>query len=57
MAVIEIVVGAVLVAATTLLGTWFGIWLTRRHQRADAAVAEREQRLVQMSSWSSPSGK
>lgn len=45
---IEIVVGAALAAATTLLGTWFGIWLTRRHQRADAAVAEREQRLAQM---------
>jgi hypothetical protein len=48
MAVIEIVVGAALATATTLLGTWFGIWLTRRHQQADAAVAEREQRLAQM---------
>ncbi|MEU9211213.1 hypothetical protein AB0D27_25540 [Streptomyces sp. NPDC048415] len=45
---IGIVVGAALAAATTLLGTWFGTWLTRRHQRADAAIAEREQRLAQM---------
>ncbi|WP_411152345.1 hypothetical protein [Streptomyces sp. A30] len=45
---IEIVVGAALAAAATLMGTWFGIWLTRRHQRADGAVAEREQRLAQM---------
>jgi hypothetical protein len=47
-AVIEIVVGAALAAPTALLGTWFGIWLTRRHHRADAAAAEREQRLAQM---------
>ncbi|MFD7004108.1 hypothetical protein ACFWA5_49795 [Streptomyces mirabilis] len=27
---------------------WFGAWLTRRQQRADAAAAEHEQRLAQM---------
>ncbi|MCZ1004127.1 hypothetical protein O1M63_49315 [Streptomyces mirabilis] len=27
---------------------WFGAWLTRRQQRADAATAEHEQRLAQM---------
>ncbi|MGW6744878.1 hypothetical protein ACWGDX_29780 [Streptomyces sp. NPDC055025] len=44
---IEIVVG-VIGAAATLLGVWSGAWLTRRQQRADATVAEREQRLTQM---------
>ncbi|WP_157877483.1 hypothetical protein [Streptomyces odonnellii] len=44
---IEIVVG-VIGAAATLVGMWFGAWLSRRQQRADAAVAEREQRLAQM---------
>ncbi|MEU5647641.1 hypothetical protein [Streptomyces milbemycinicus] len=43
----EIVVG-VIGAAATLVGVWFGAWLTRRQQRADAAQAEREQRLAQM---------
>jgi hypothetical protein len=47
-AVIEIVVGGALAAVTTLTGTWFGIWLTRRNQRADAAAAEQEQRRAQM---------
>lgn len=30
------------------MGVWFGVWLTRRQQRADAAAAEHEQRLAQM---------
>ncbi|MFJ1536669.1 hypothetical protein OG981_53230 [Streptomyces mirabilis] len=30
------------------MGVWFGAWLTRRQQRADAAAAEHEQRLAQM---------
>ncbi|MCX5327923.1 MULTISPECIES: hypothetical protein [unclassified Streptomyces] len=46
--VIEIAAGAALAVPTMLMGTWFGIWLTRRYQRADAAVAEREQQLAQM---------
>lgn len=45
--VLEIAVGAIGVVGT-LLGVWFGAWLTQRQQRADAAVAEREQRLAQM---------
>lgn len=47
-AVIEAVGGAASAAATALAGTSFGIWFTRRHQRADAATPERAQRLVQM---------
>ncbi|MFD9983999.1 hypothetical protein ACFWZJ_26850 [Streptomyces massasporeus] len=44
---IEVAVGVV-GAVATLVGVWFGSWLTQRHQRAAAAEAEREQRLAQM---------
>ncbi|MFE5923209.1 hypothetical protein [Streptomyces sp. NPDC056468] len=45
---IEIMIGAALAVVTTLLGTGFGAWLTRRHQLSLAAAAEEEQRRAQM---------
>ncbi|MEU1304327.1 hypothetical protein [Streptomyces shenzhenensis] len=43
---LEIGVGVIGIAGT-MLGVWFGAWLTHWQQRADATVAEHEQRLAQ----------